>query len=461
MGDQPAGSRVHLATLRGLFSQRLDPSTLGRMHRLLAALGNPELRLAPVVHVAGTNGKGSLIAFMRAMLEAGGRRVHSYLSPPLQRISECIQLASPSGAPSAEISEPQFADALARVLAANQGAPLTSFEGETAAALMAFCETPADIVLLETGLGGRTDATNVVARPLLTVLTPIDFDHADFLGATLAEIAGHKAGILKHGVPCVVARQHIESLARIREVAHEVGAPLFEHGQDWDVYEQHGRLVYQDADGLLDLPTPSLTGRHQIDNAGLAVAAALRLGALRPDEVAIARGLSQTRWPGRLQRLSGQGLSAVLPPGSELWVDGGHNAAAAAAIAQAMAEMEERAPKALHLVIGMLRSKRLEAYLRPFAGLARSVTGIVPPDVSRAYAPAYSAAEIADTAQKLGVYARPAASLEDGLAAIAVRANAKPVRILVCGSLHLAGSTLAADAVARAASRRTGTAGGD
>ena len=458
MSGRTAGSGELLARLRQLHPQRID-LTLERMHRLLGALGHPEQRLPPVVHVAGTNAKGSVIALLRAMLEAGGAQVHSYQSPPLHRISECIRLAG-GGGDSAEIGEAAFADALARVLGANAGAPLTSFEGETAAALLAFADAPAGIVLLETGLGGRLDATNVVARPLLTVLTPIDIDHAEFLGGTLAGIAGEKAGILKRGTPCVVGRQHVEALDRIRDSARKLGAPLIEHGQDWDAYEQHGRLVYQDESGLLDLPLPSLAGRHQIDNAGLAVAAAMHLGALRPGDKALSRGLTQTTWPGRLQMLSSQGLAAVLPSGSELWVDGGHNAAAAAVIAQAVAEMEERSAKPLHLVLGMLKSKRLDAYLKPFAGLARSVTGIVPPDVSRAYAPPYGAAEIAEAAQQLGVFAQPAACLEDGLAAIAVRANAKPVRVLVCGSLHLAGSCLAADAAAVAAAKRTGLAGG-
>ena len=445
------GSAELLAALRRLHPQRIDMS-LERMLRLLAALEHPERKLPPVVHVAGTNAKGSLIAFLRAMLEAAGARVHAYQSPPLQRVSECIRLAG------GEIAEKQFAGALARILVANEGLPLTSFEGETAAALLAFSETPADVVLLETGLGGRLDATNVVDRPLLTVLTPIDIDHAEFLGDSVAAIAAEKAGILKRGTPCVVARQHPEALARIRAAAVRIGAPLIEHGQDWDAYEQHGRLIYQDDNGLLDLPLPSLAGRHQIDNAGLAVAVALQLGALRPDDAAIAGGVTRAVWPGRLQLLSRQGLAAVLPEGSELWVDGGHNAAAAAVIAQAITEMEERSAKPLHLVLGMLKSKRLDAYLKPFAGLARSVTGVVPPDVSRAYVLPYAAAEIADGALALGVFARPAASLEDGLAAIAVRANDKPVRVLVCGSLHLAGSCLSADAAALAAAKRTGLA---
>ncbi len=449
------GSASLLAELRRLHPQRID-LTLDRMHRLLSELGHPEQRLPPVVHVAGTNAKGSVLALLRAMLEADGRRVHSYHSPPLQRFHETVRLADAPGS-SRDIADKQLTDCLGRVIAANAGAPLTSFEGETAAALLAFAETPADVLLLETGLGGRLDATNVVARPLLTILTPIDLDHVEFLGPTLPDIAGEKAGILKSGTPCVVGRQSLQALEKLREVAVTKGVLLSEHGQDWDAYEQHGRLIYQDESGLMDLPLPALAGRHQIDNAGLAVASAQRLGsALTPPESAISRGLTRVSWPGRLQPLSRTGLVAVLPEGSELWVDGGHNAAAAAVIAQAMAELEERAPKPLHLVLGMLRSKALEAYLRPFRGLARSVTGIEVPDVSRAYAGPYAPAEIAAAAQAAGIYAQPTASLQDGLAAIAVRANAKPVRVLVCGSLHLAGACLAADQAAVAAAKRTG-----
>ena len=457
MAAVPPGSVEILRALRQLHPQRIDMS-LERMRRLLTALGDPHKKLPPVVYVAGTNAKGSVIALLRSMLEAAGQRVHSYQSPPLQRVHECIRLAGAPGHPSADISEIALSESLSRVIAANAGASLTAYEGETAAAMLAFSEAPADVLLLETGLGGAFDATNIVPRPLLMVLTPIDIDHTEFLGDTVAEIATAEAGILKRAVSCVVGRQTVEAIQSIRAAASKAGAPLFEHSQDWDAYEQHGRLVYQDDNGLLDLPLPALAGRHQVENAGLAVAAALRLGKLRPEEPAIARGLTHVVWPGRLQLLPNLGLGAVLPAGSELWVDGGHNAAAAIVVAQALAEMEERSPKPLHLVLGMLRSKRLEAFLKPFAGLARSVTGVVPPDLSRAYAEPFSAAEIADTAQALGVFARPAASLEEGLAAVAVRANAKPVRVLICGSLHLAGSSLAADAAAVAASKRAGLA---
>ena len=452
------GSATLLAILRGLHQQRIDLS-LDRMRRLLTALGNPEQRLPPVIHVAGTNAKGSLIAFLRAVLEADGRRVHSYHSPPLHSLHDSVRLASGAGA-SESISEVQLAALLARVLAANGNAPLTSFEGETAAALLGFAGTSADVVLLETGMGGRLDATNVVARPALTVLTPIGIDHADFLGSTLSEIATEKAGILKPGTPCIVARQLPEALDRLRTIAANLRVQLIEHGQDWDAYEQHGRLVYQDENGLLDLPLPNLMGRHQIDNAGLAVAVALRMGALAPGESALAQGLTRANWPGRLHRLPRNGLCAVLPDASELWLDGGHNAAAAAVIAQAMAEMEDRAPKPLHLVLGMLQSKRLDVYLKPFRGIARSVTGILLPDVSRAYAGPHPPADIVNAAEAEGIFSQPAASITDALAAIAVRANAKPVRVLICGSLHLAGSALTADAAAVAAANRTGLAGG-
>ncbi len=443
-----------LLSLRKLHPQRID-LTLDRMHRLLAALGHPEQRLPPVVHVAGTNAKGSVLALLRAMLEAGGRRVHSFHSPPLRRFHETVRLADAPGS-SRDIGDDLLTQCLGRVIAANAGAPLTSFEGETAAALLAFAQTTADVLLLETGLGGRLDATNVVARPLLTVLTPIDLDHVEFLGPTLADIAGEKAGILKPGVPCVVGRQPPEALEKLRSVAAAKRVRLFEHGQDWDAYEQHGRLIYQDESGLLDLPLPALIGRHQIDNAGLAVASALRLGPLIPTEAALAKGLARVVWPGRLQALGRSGLAAVLPEGSEVWVDGGHNGAAAAVVAQAMAELEERAPKPLHLVVGMLKSKQLDAFLKPFRGLARSVTGIEIPDASRAYSGPYAPADIAAAALAQGIYAQPALSLEDGLAAIAVRSNGKPVRVLVCGSLHLAGTALAADEAGSAAAKRTG-----
>lgn len=411
------------------------------MRRLLTEIGSPETLLPPVVHVAGTNAKGSVLALLRAMLEADGRRVHSYHSPPLLRFHECIRLATAYGL-SADIADDQLADILTRVVAANAGQPLTSFEGETAAAMLAFSQTPADILLLETGLGGRLDATNVVPRPLLTVITPVDYDHVEMLGSTLAAIASEKAGIFRRDVPAVIARQHEEALSALRVSAATIGAPLFEHGQHWDAYEQHGRLVYQDENGLMDLPLPALTGRHQIDNAGTAVAVAQRLGALTPLEPAMATGLTRATWPGRLQSLSRGPLAAGLPPGSEVWVDGGHNAAAAAVVAQSMAELEERAPKSLHLILGMLTTKSPEAYLKPFRGLARSVAAIAVPDTSRAYAGSHTPDAIAEVAMKSGIYAKPAASLGDALQAIAGRANGKPVRVLICGSLHLAGTAL-------------------
>ncbi len=265
-----ASSDTLLERLKELHPQSIDLS-LGRIERLLAALGHPEQKLPPVVHVAGTNGKGSFLAFTRAIAEALGKRVHVYTSPHLVHFHERIVLAGPHG--SAPIAEDLLVDCLARAEAANGGELITLFEITTAAAFLAFAEIPADFLLLETGLGGRLDATNVVAKPILTSITPISIDHVSFLGDTLTEIAGEKAGILKPGVPCVVGRQEQEAFQVIERRAEQVGAPLHVAGRDFDMYEQHGRLVFQTPTRLLDLPLPRLNGRHQIDNAGTAIAA--------------------------------------------------------------------------------------------------------------------------------------------------------------------------------------------
>lgn len=435
-------SRQLLAHLRELHPKAIDLS-LGRMRILLARLGNPQEKLPPVVHVAGTNGKGSVLTFLRAMAEADGRRVHCYFSPPLKRHHDAIRLATAPGV-SGDIAEAMLQSVLQRVIDANGGDPLTSFEGETAAAFLAFAGTRADLLLLETGMGGLNDATNVVASPRVTILTPIAGDHVEFLGPTVADIAGHKAGILKRGAPCVVARQTAAVMAVIRKQAKALGVALHVCGEDWDVYEQHGRLVYQDElNGLLmDLPLPALAGRHQIENAGCAIAAARLLGDLAPGEAAIERGLTSAVWPARLQRLAATGLASLLPNGSELWVDGGHNAAAALSLAQAVAEMEDRASKRLDLVVGMLRSKDPRTFLEPFADLAEAVIAVPVPDVSRAYSRSYDTAEIVQAANALGIPALAAADLGAALV-MAGELDDQPVRVLVCGSLHLAGHVLA------------------
>src|SRR5690606_9871565 len=286
-------SDLVLARLMSLHPKIIDLS-LGRVERLLAALGHPELALPPVIHVAGTNGKGSTIAMIRAGLESGGSRVHVYTSPHLARFHERIRLAGEL------IAEDRLIDLLERCEEANGGEPITYFEITTCAAFLAFAEEPADALLLEVGLGGRLDATNVVPEPRLSVITPISVDHQQYLGDTLAEIAGEKAGILRRGVPCVVGPQEDEALAAIEARAEALGAPLLLAGRDWTVWEEHGRVAFQDEGGLLDLPPPALLGAHQVTNAGMAVAALRALGA---GDAACQAALRDAVWPARMQRL--------------------------------------------------------------------------------------------------------------------------------------------------------------
>lgn len=430
-----------LAELRRRAPATIDLS-LDRMRELLAALGHPEQRLPLVVHIAGTNGKGSVLALLRAMLEAGGRRVNAYVSPPLRAVTEAVRLAEGPGR-SREISDQQLAGYLQRVLDTSRDRPVTSFEAETAAAFLAFAETPADVLLLEVGMGGRLDATNVVERPQLTILTPIGLDHQAFLGATLKEIAYAKAGILKRGAPCVVARQEADALDVIETEAAKLRAPLTVFGRDFDAYAQNGRLVYQDEDGLLDLPLPALAGPHQLENAGTAIASALRLGDLRPTPGAIERGLRDVVWPGRFQPLPYLLASSGLAAGSELWLDGGHNRAAATAIAEALRRRNAERPLPLHLIVGMLASRDPRPYLEPLAPLAASIITVPIPDTSRAYATAHAPATIMEAARSLGARGSEAESFRAALAELA--ALREPIRVLVAGSLHLAGAVLEAE----------------
>lgn len=419
-----------LARLAALHPKKIDLS-LDRMERLLAALGHPERALPPVIHVAGTNGKGSTIAFMRAMLEAGGQRVHVYTSPHLVRYNERIRLAGTL------VADAAFADALDRAEAANDGAPITLFEITTAAAFLLFRDHPADVLLLEVGLGGRLDATNVVPAPLASVITPVSIDHVDFLGTTVEAIAGEKAGIIKPRRPVVVGTQPSEALAVIERAAARRLAPLRARGQQWHVQEEAGRLVYSDEDGLLDLPRPRLAGPHQIDNAGLAVAA-LRAAGL---PAAWDDGILKAEWPARLQRLPAGPLVARAPSGVEVWLDGGHNAAGGAALAHALCELEERVSRPLILVVGMLGTKDLAGFLAPFAGLVREVVAVpVPGDH-----PGLPPEEVAAAAAGLGIPARSARDVGSALESLAKAALVPPPRVLVCGSLYLAGAVLAAN----------------
>ncbi|WP_205944425.1 bifunctional folylpolyglutamate synthase/dihydrofolate synthase [Pelagibius litoralis] len=417
---------------------RLHPKvidlSLGRIERLLERLDHPEQRLAPVVHVAGTNGKGSLLAFLRAMLEAGGQRVQAYTSPHLVRFHERIRLAS------GLIDEAALIALLERCEAANGPEPITFFEVTTAAAFLAFAEDAAneegaDILLLETGLGGRLDATNMIDRPALTAITPIALDHQQFLGDTLAAIAGEKAGILKPGVTCVVAPQEAEALAVIEERAAAVGAALHIHGRDWTFAATKDGFRFEDANGVRHLPAPSLRGPHQIANAALAVACASQLPGFGLDGRALAAGIAGASWPGRLQRLTEGPLATMLPPGWEVWLDGGHNPAAGAALAEALAGWRDRP---LHLVYGMLNTKGAEGFLRPLAPLAANLQAVTIPGEAASLS-AEAAAQHAATA---GFEAVPATSVTEALSAIVAAAQA-PGRILICGSLYLAGKILA------------------
>ena len=425
-------SAIH-ARLLALHPKRIDLS-LGRIQRLLATLGHPERRLPPVIHVAGTNGKGSTVAFARAILEAGGRRAHVYTSPNLVRLNERFRLARDGGGKFVEDDE--LADILSECEAKNGDEPITVFEIETAAAFLLFTRHPADFLLLEVGLGGRLDATNVVERPVATVVTRVSLDHREFLGDTIESIAAEKAGILKPGVPGVIASQMREALAVIERQAARVRAPLAIAGENWTATEERGRLVYQDDDGLLDLPAPRLYGRHQFENAGTAIAT-LRVGGLKLPAAAFESGMLRVDWPARMQRLSQGRLAPLLPAESELWLDGGHNADGGRAIAAALADLEERVSRPLILIVGMLSTKDAEGFLRNFTGLARRVI-TVPIHQDKAL----PAAALADIARGIGIPALARDDVESALGTIGKLELAPAPRVLITGSLYLAGEVL-------------------
>ena len=425
-----------LARLLALHPKRIDLS-LDRMWRILDALGHPERRLPPVIHVAGTNGKGSTVAFMRAMLEAAGKSVHVYTSPNLVRLNERFRLGRAGGG--VLVGDDELAAALAECERQNGDAPITVFEIETAAGLLIFSRHLADVLLLEVGLGGRLDATNVIERPLASVITPVSMDHIEFLGDTLEKIANEKAAILRRGVPAVIARQTEGPLSVIAARAEEVGAPPHIAGQDWVAGEERGRLVYQDTDGLLDLPPPRLFGRHQFDNAGTAIAA-LRAAGLKLPASAFEQGVVAADWPARMQRLAGGSLPPRAPAGSELWLDGGHNADGGRIVAGALADLEERVSRPLVLIVGMLSTKDAEGFLRNFAGLARALIA-VPIGQEKTLAPDALVA----AARRIGIAAQSADGIEEALDMVRALALEPPPRVLVTGSLYLAGAVLAAN----------------
>lgn len=423
-----------LTRLMGLHPKLID-LTLDRVHRLLAALGHPERKLPPVIHIAGTNGKGSTSAFLQAMAEAAGLRVHRYTSPHLVRFHERIVLGGK------EISEDALVDLLEECERANGGENITYFEITTVAAILAFSRAPADLLLLEVGLGGRFDATNVIDHPAAAIITNIDYDHQHFLGDTLREIAGEKAGILKRGAPAIIARQEDEALARIEQEAARTGCRLQVGGQDWMAYAEHGRLVFQDEQGLMDLPLPALKGAHQIENAGAAIAALRAASGLQVDEDAISSGLTKAVWPARMQLLKTGPLIDAAGPEAELWLDGCHNPAGGRAAAATLADMDERAERPLYLICAMQSTKDASGFFSNFKGLARQAFTLTAPDTDAAI----PADELAGMAREADLEAEPMSDIQAAVGRAVGHADAETgnaPRILFCGTLYLAGAIL-------------------
>ena len=421
-----AGSDIILERMMALHPKVID-LTLDRVWRLLAALDNPQNTVPPVVHIAGTNGKGSTLAMIRAGLEAADKRVHAYTSPHLARFHERIRLAGRL------ISEADLTALLDECYKANDGADITYFEITTCAALLGMARSAADYTLLEVGLGGRLDATNVIAKPALSIITPVSIDHQQFLGETLPEIAGEKAGIIKRGVPLVVGPQSDAALEVIEAKANALGAPLIVHGQHWHVSTEYGRMIYQDERGLLDLPLPNLPGAHQLQNAGTAIAALRHLG--QPNEIC-KQAISTAQWPARMQRLRGGPLVEAAPQ-AELWLDGGHNPAASKAIAAHLASLPKQPT---YLICGMLNTKDVAGYMRPLASVAQGLYGVsIPGELNTLKADETAALAAAFTAE-YGLQAQAAESTIEAVRHIVVQEPA--ARILICGSLYLAGAVL-------------------
>ena len=419
-----ARSDTILMRLLELHPKIIDLS-LDRMQRILHRLGNPERVLPPVVHVAGTNGKGSCVAFVRAIMEAAELKVHCYTSPHLVKFHERIRVSGEL------IAEDALSTLLEECESANGTEPITFFEITTAAAFLAFARTPADYLILEVGLGGRLDATNVIDRPVATCITSIGLDHQQYLGETIAQIAGEKAGILKSSVTGIIGQMPQEARAAIEQVADRIGAPLTIADQDWQAYEQQGRMVYQDNDGLLDLAKPNLPGLHQIQNAGNAVAIIRTLKDNRLTDAAISKGVTSAKWPARMQKL---GPGHLMQPNTEIWLDGGHNADAGGVLAIAFKQMHKRP---LVLIWGMLNTKDAARFLAPLAPIVTACVTLAIPDEPNAAA----AESLRDIATGFGLKAETAGSIEVAIQK-AAQMHDHP-RLLICGSLYLAGHVLA------------------
>ena len=438
MLSETTRSDAVLKRLLALHLKKIDLA-LDRILRLLSALDNPQLRLPPVIHVAGTNGKGSACAFSRAMLEAQGLRVHVHTSPHLVRFHERIRIAGKL------ISEEALVSLLEEVEQVNAGREITFFEITAAAMFLAFSRYPADALVLEVGLGGTYDATNVVAHPAMTVIQPVGLDHKEFLGDELAGIAAEKAGIIKKGAPLVVGPQDEVARDVILRQADRLGVPVFEFGQDFAARQEHGRMVYEDEVGLLDLPLPRLVGRHQIENAGVAIAALRYAGRGWGTDAAVEKGLATVEWLGRLQRLHKGPLVEAAPNGAEVWLDGGHNPHGAEAVSRAMADLEEHGERPLYMICGMLANKDALGFLRAWSGLARHVVTVAIPGEPSSM----GAGALYDAARRAGLDSAPAEDLGDAMLQVSAwtRLDDQDIapRILICGSLYLAGTVLMAN----------------
>lgn len=412
--------------------------SLERIRRLLSRLGDPQKRLPPVIHIAGTNGKGSAAAFSRAILEAAGLSVHVHTSPHLVNWHERYRIGQKGGGKL--VADDVLADAVRRVAEANAGESITVFEILTAVTFVLFSEHPADVCVIEVGLGGRFDATNVIERPAVSLIMPVSMDHEAYLGDRVELIAAEKAGIIKPGVPVVIGQQEsTTALDVILDVAERLDAPAMVYAQDYFGFGENGRMVYQDDSGLMDLPPPRLVGRHQFANAAAAIAA-VRTAGFTVSESAVADAMGRVEWPGRMQRLVSGALVDLAPEGSEVWLDGGHNPGAGAVIAEYLAEQEERFPRPVFMIAGMISTKDQFGYFQAFEGLVRHVF-TVPVGMSDAGVPAN---ELALRAQAAGLSAEPMASVSNALSLL--RETWDPTepapRILIGGSLYLAGEVL-------------------
>jgi dihydrofolate synthase / folylpolyglutamate synthase len=412
--------------------------SLERISKLLERLGNPHLKLPPVIHIAGTNGKGSATAFCRAILEAAGLSVHVHTSPHLVRWHERYRMGRAGGGTLVE--DRMFADALRRVAKENAGQHITVFEILTATGFLLFSENPADVVILEVGLGGRFDATNVIAKPAVSLIMPVSMDHEAYLGDTPEKIAFEKGGIIKRGCPVVIGQQPFPTAKdMLIALAEKSGEPLAVYGQEFLAYEEHGRMVYQDEYGLSDLPLPALIGRHQIANAAAAIKAVQMAGFDVPDD-AVERGLMSASWPARMQRLRQGELLKLAPKGAEIWLDGGHNPGAGIVVAEALAGQDERSERPLFMIAGMINTKDSTGYFRAFEGLVKHVYTVPVTGSDAGVAPE----KLALAAQDAGLSAEPVSSVANALAIL--RDNFDPdeiaPRILISGSLYLAGEVL-------------------